>query len=163
MPYDEATLRRFWSKVPACSPNECWPWKGAPDTGGYARFKYKGRSYLAHRFVYELVVGPIPAGLELDHLCRKPLCVNPAHLEAVSHQENCRRGDLGGHAQRAKTHCPYGHPYDEANTYVHPSSGSRHCRICIRAGWRKQNARRKASGWYKQNARRKLARLAEAS
>ncbi|MDP2917085.1 MAG: HNH endonuclease signature motif containing protein [Dehalococcoidia bacterium] len=87
----------------------------------------------AHKFAYETLVGPVPEGKELDHLCRNPPCVNPAHLEPVTHQENDIRGIAGTvSAQRLRsiTHCPQGHPYDLFNTYIHPKTGARMCRIC---------------------------------
>jgi len=83
----------------------------------------------AHRFGYELLVGPIPTGLTLDHLCRVRTCVNPAHLEPVSIGENVLRGDTRPAANLKKTHCPRGHAYDAANTYI-ARGGERHCRTC---------------------------------
>lgn len=81
----------------------------------------------AYRFAYEFLVGPIPDGLELDHLCRVRLCVNPAHLEPVTHAENNKRAGV------AKTHCKWGHPYNEANTYRRRDRpGNRQCRVCAR-------------------------------
>lgn len=94
---------------------------------------------MAHRFSYELYIGPIPKGLSLDHLCRNTLCVNPAHLEPVTHSENCKRGR---HAQvireRASlvTHCPQGHEYSGENLYVKPN-GRRECRECVRESGRR--------------------------
>jgi HNH endonuclease len=112
----------------------CWEWVGAHQTYGYGSFRYAGRSQLAHRIAYFLLHGPMEEGLDLDHLCRNPGCVNPAHLELVPHRENVRRGKAGlatGAKQRAKTHCPHGHPYDEENTYRY--RGGRHCIACKRA------------------------------
>jgi hypothetical protein len=133
---------RAWRKItqgPMLSPylGPCWDW-----TGGKKGTRYGGivigdgdpRRAYAHRVVYELVRGPVPEGLELDHLCRRRFCVNPAHLEAVTHTENVRRGEaskVSSARQRAKTHCPRGHPYDAANTYIAPR-GSRTCRRCGR-------------------------------
>jgi len=94
----------------------------------------------AHRFSYQLLVGNIPEGLEIDHLCRNKICVNPAHLEAVTHLTNMRRGDHNrGRHHAAKTHCPKGHEYTPENTYTSHralSDGtvglSRFCRACKR-------------------------------
>jgi hypothetical protein len=85
---------------------------------------------MAHRWAYEYSIGPIPEHLELDHLCRSRNCVNPEHLEAVTHLENMGRGISH---QKAKTHCPKGHPYSGENLYVAPSNGKRYCRECTRA------------------------------
>lgn len=81
----------------------------------------------AHRLMFELHRGPIPTGLQIDHLCRQPLCVNPDHLEPVTSAENTRRG------KALITHCPAGHPYDDANTYLaeRPTGSARHCRTCL--------------------------------
>jgi hypothetical protein len=75
---------------------DCWLWTGAIDNGGYANFRHDGRSQKAHRVLWELLNGPVPEGLELDHLCSVRHCVNPDHLEPVTHVENIRRG----HARR---------------------------------------------------------------
>lgn len=127
---------RFWSKVDFDGPDGCWLWRATLDTAGYGRFRAaEARSMVsAHRRAYMRLVGPIPEGLVLDHLCRVRNCVNPAHLEPVTHEENCRRGE---NAQRDKTHCPQGHPYDEANTYIYPSDGRRACRRCHREAVRR--------------------------
>lgn len=74
----------------------CWIWAGRLEKSGYARVRIRGRRLLAHRAMYEQEIGPVPAGLQLDHLCRVPACVNPAHLEPVTAAENTRR------AERAK-------------------------------------------------------------
>lgn len=138
---------RFWSKVDLTSPGGCWVWtagKIGGVRGGYGSFKLEGRSVRAHRFSYETLVGPIPDGLELDHLCRVRACVNPAHLEPVTSRENSLRGDTFQARNAAKTECPQGHSYDEANTYV-DSKGKRHCRICNRDTQRRYQARQRAT------------------
>lgn len=92
--------RRFFEKVDKNGPvNEhaphlgpCWIWQASTDTKGYGRFRAMRVHYGAHKFSWELVNGPVPKGLELDHLCRTPACCNPAHLEPVTHEENTRRG-----------------------------------------------------------------------
>lgn len=70
----------------------CWIWQGSKISTGYGNLRVNGEYYLAHRYMYELINSKIPENLELDHLCRNPLCINPKHLEAVTHAENCRRG-----------------------------------------------------------------------
>ena len=112
--------------VPA---NDCWMWTGRTNTKGYGQTTYQGRSVQAHRLFYETRNGPIPKGLEIDHLCRVRDCVNPDHLEAVTHAENVRRGAA------AKTHCINGHPYTEDNIYIDKGSGARRCQICVRETW----------------------------
>jgi hypothetical protein len=128
----------------------CWIWQGT-QRGGYGRAKANGKQTAAHRVVYEALVGPIPDGLVLDHLCLTPLCVNPAHLEPVTRAENVRRAWRAGlNANSAlvsssKTHCPQGHPYDEVNTYVNPTTRKRSCRECLRANRRRYYHRKKAA------------------
>jgi hypothetical protein len=121
--------REFWEQVDKS--DGCWIWSGAFNGGGYGCF---GRA-LAHRYAYELCMGPIPEGLDLDHLCRVRKCVNPAHLEPVTRAENVRRGlapSMGGDASSARAaerrHCSHGHPWDAKNTYLW--RGTRRCREC---------------------------------
>jgi hypothetical protein len=132
--------RRLWSRIlvaPDCSPNGwwgCWLWTGSTDPHGYGHIRGDwGHSLVAtHRLAYELTVGPIPEGLQLDHLCRRPACCNPAHLEVVTQRENILRGE-GLAAKAAKrTHCPQGHSYSGENLYI-TTRGTRVCRICSRA------------------------------
>lgn len=124
-------LERLWAKVDKSGADGCWLWTGPTNATGYGQIHLSGDNHhrpLVHRLVYELLVGPIPAELTLDHLCRIRSCCNPGHLEPVSYRENLLRGDTLAAANAAKTHCPAGHPYDEANTYVH--NNGRGCRIC---------------------------------
>jgi HNH endonuclease len=105
----------------------CWHWPGYVNEDGYGRRGGIG----VHRRMWELVCGPIPKGMEIDHLCRTRDCIRPDHMEVVDHRTNTRRGLTIPAANAAKTHCPQGHPYDEENTYV-TKSGCRHCRACKR-------------------------------
>lgn len=119
----------------------CWEWTGSL-SGGYGMFTPTGRNVdqcPAHRVVYELLVGPIPEGLVLDHLCRLPRCVNPEHLEPVTFQENVLRGIGPTAVNAAKTECINGHPFTPENTYAWPGRG-RHCRPCAIARATRHNA-----------------------
>jgi HNH endonuclease len=125
---------RVAAKIGSLGTDGCWPWLGYINGDGYGRVAWHRRSTQAHRVVYELLVGPIPEGLQIDHLCRVRHCVNPGHMEPVSQAENLRRGAGPWPAaaiNRDKTHCPHGHAYDEVNT-IRRSDGSRRCRICNR-------------------------------
>lgn len=108
----------------------CWFWTGAISNTGYGT--YGKPAALAHRLVYELLVEPIPEGLQIDHLCRNRACVNPSHLEPVSQRTNLARGESPTAINARKTECPQGHPYDADNTYVNPKTGWRMCRTCNR-------------------------------
>lgn len=123
-------LARFMKKVREDPETGCWEWLGAPRGDGYGQVCIDGYHWGAHRLSYSLFVGPIPGSLVIDHLCLNPLCVNPEHMEIVTKRVNTLRGN-GITAQEARrAHCPRGHPYDKANTYL--NKGSRHCRTCIR-------------------------------
>jgi hypothetical protein len=133
--------------------DECWPWPRAKNDRGYGQTRVDGRLRYVHILSYEAFVGPIPAGLEIDHRCHDPQtcvggircphrpCFNFRHLKAVTSQENSRRS-----VPRFRTHCPNGHPYDEKNT-ARSKSGRRVCRKCRSAkgaAWKK--AQRAARG-----------------
>lgn len=132
---------RFWAKVEE-APNGCWLWKGALDPAGYGRFGSavagcrKGLTLRAPRIAYELVVGCIPKGMVIDHLCRTPACVNPAHLEAVTIRENTLRGQSFAAVNAAKTICKRGHPLSGGNMF-RSVAGFRECRACRRLRDRK--------------------------
>lgn len=119
--------------VPSNRPElgECWLWKGYVAPGRYAQFKVDGQPHLAHRWSYMTFVGPIPAGMQIDHLCVTPRCVRPTHLEPVTGRENLLRGRTFQAENAAKTECVNGHPFDEANTHITPK-GTRRCRACGR-------------------------------
>lgn len=138
---------RFWTKVDISrGPTGCWLWTAALTDRGYGdRFRLDdGRKVAPHRLAYELLVGPIPDGLQLDHLCRVRNCVNPSHLEAVTCQENLLRGVTWAAYNARKTHCKHGHEFDEANTRI-AADGSRSCRACAREKARRTRARRRAA------------------
>ncbi|SHJ58333.1 Helix-turn-helix [Nocardiopsis flavescens] len=138
---------RFWAKVDkTSSPSGCWLWTAGTDWWGYAEFSVNGQSRGAHRVAYAALVGPIPDGLTIDHLCRVRHCVNPGHLEPVSIRENTLRGNTITAANAAKTRCGRrGHPFDEANTRI-GSKGERRCRACDNEVRRaRKAARRKAA------------------
>lgn len=133
---------RFWRFVERGAADECWNWVGGT-SAGYGRFWYDGDMGAAHRYSWELARGPIPAGLFIDHLCRNPRCVNPNHLEPVTHTENVKRGDAA-RPRIAKPHCVHGHALEGRNLisrrhlddgYVHRS-----CRTCAQGHMRKYQA-----------------------
>jgi hypothetical protein len=123
---------RFLIYVDRTPQNGCWVWIGDLDRAGYGKFWHRGYNRRAHRFAYEWFVGPIPEGLQIDHLCRNPPCVRPSHLEPVPPVINTARG-LNGAMMR--THCPHGHPYAGDNLMYVPSKNGRkqrRCRECHR-------------------------------
>ncbi len=121
---------------------DCWLWVGPLGRLGYGRARHKGgKNGLAHRVVWESLVGGIPNDLEFDHLCRVRNCVNPDHLELVTHAENVARGtDTIQARARRKRYCLKGHPLFGPNLYVTPQ-GSRKCRDCGRRRNRESYAR----------------------
>ena len=147
---------RFWSKVDKNGPitkpelRPCWLWTACKDGGGYGRFIIDKQIYGTHNVAYTLEVGPVPVGLELDHLCRVRHCVNPKHLEPVTHQENVVRGDamktvvhagaVRNAKRRAAATCWQGHLFDEKNTHIR-ENGTRQCRTCHRLRIQKLRAK----------------------
>ncbi|MBM0203209.1 HNH endonuclease [Micromonospora sp. STR1s_5] len=156
---DFSDVERFWAKVQKQA-NGCWRWTGMKHGKGYGKHSVGSLTdgtrgeVRAHRFSYALHYGPIPAGMTVDHECHNQdptcrakddcphrLCVNPEHLELRTQGDNMLRGKTIAAANAAKTHCPKGHPYDEANTYV--SKRGRNCRACHRASMAAQRRAKK--------------------
>ena len=134
---------RFWRYVRIDPASGCWDWASRLCPQGYPYLwggvRDNPTMIKAHRYSYELLVGPIPEGLELDHLCRNRGCVNPAHLEAVTHRENMRRS-----RKARQTHCLHGHPFSGENLISRPN-GQRGCRECAREGKRRFLARQRVA------------------
>ncbi|WP_327169504.1 HNH endonuclease signature motif containing protein [Streptomyces subrutilus] len=144
--WDPRLPARFWAKV-SMTESGCWAWTAQVAHHGYARFELNGRPTRAHRTAYESLVGPIPEGLVLDHLCRVRHCVNPAHLEPVTVRENHRRGDNVPPTRRGKARpkalCAQGHPLSGDNLGV-SKRGERRCRACQRR-WSQESRARKVA------------------
>lgn len=138
--YAETRPARFWSWVRKTE--GCWIWQGSKNNKGYGLFSVACKRTLAHRYAFTLIVGEIPPSKHLDHLCRQPLCVNPRHLEVVSHRENVLRGLSPAANNARKTHCHKGHPFSKKNG-LNRSDGKRWCKICERQRDKEKKARRK--------------------
>jgi hypothetical protein len=145
----------FWSKVVVDCETGCWTWIAAK-ANGYGRFTIGSRPTKdsrqtgAHRLAYITLVAPVARELDLDHLCRRPACVNPAHLEPVTHAENVRRGRgreaaIAMHAAKMRTHCVNGHAISEYRS-IQKGTGARVCLGCSRMAWQRYIAK-KGVGW----------------
>lgn len=153
---DEYDGPRFWQYVDrnggtehtldplSTAEGECWNWLGAKDKGGYGRFRMGRKNFLSHRIAYldGSRSSRIPEDWVVDHLCRNHSCVRPEHLEAVEFVTNVERGSRG---KAARTHCPSGHEYTEANTKLVPRGAReiRTCRLCYKASAQRTYQRRK--------------------
>jgi len=122
----------------------CLIWTGYLDSGGYGRVGFKKKSHPVHRLLWHHYVGPIPEGLVLDHLCKNPSCANIEHMEVVTNEENIARGQLWESGNQRKTHCPQGHPYDEANTLRRKNRNGRDCKTCHYAACKRKYYAKKA-------------------
>lgn len=165
-PFPRATPEElFWSRVNKNGPlperrpelGPCWVWTNALDDTGYGTITIGGKRFYAHRFSYELLVEPIPDGLQIDHLCRNRACVRPDHLEPVTNRVNTIRGDgprITSERGRAIEKCKHGHDFDEANTYWY--KGRRQCKECARirdeAARERKKAERRARGLKRRRA-----------
>lgn len=125
-----SATERFWAKVDKTE--GCWLWSGALTNEGYGSITVDGSHVYAHRFSYELMVGPIDEGLHVDHLCSVRNCVRPEHLEPVTPRENFLRNTHRSSVAHRTDVCQRGHEFTPENTYVVPSTGNRRCRECIR-------------------------------
>lgn len=135
-------MDRFWSRVEKTP--SCWLWTGRTYNGyglTYVKVDGRWRSRGVHRVAYEMLVGPIPEGLQIDHLCRVRNCVNPDHLEPVTMLENVRRGISPTAINRRKKRCKYGHLFTPENTYYR-QNGDRQCVECRRRMMRETIERR---------------------
>ncbi len=139
--YRRPAVQRIWAQV-LQDESGCWTFTGRLTGGGYGRIRADDRDQPTHRFMYEALLGPVPAELDIDHLCRNRACCNPAHLEPVPPRVNLLRGT--GYAARnaRKTHCIHGHEFTEANTMR--SKRGRRCRTCHNADDAAHRARQRA-------------------
>ena len=133
-----ATEERFWEKVEKT--DTCWLWLGALGHFGHGTFKVEGKTVKAHRYAYELLIGSIPDGLVLDHVCQIPPCVNPDHLEPVTQRENVQRGSTPPANNARKELCLNGHVFSTENTRFDPKTKHRICRTCARETMREIRA-----------------------
>lgn len=137
---------RFWPKVEPTG--FCWIWKGSLGRHGHGYFNLGAdenrRGVAAHKFAYETLVGIVPDGLELDHLCRNPPCVNPDHLEPVTHAENLRRGFAPSNVINRRQVCGEGHDISKPEQVYVTKSGRRTCKKCTARRQREYLDRKKA-------------------
>ncbi len=156
-------IERFWKKVIIQGKGyntPCWIWIASTNSQGYGHINISGRIIASHRWAYEHFIGNIPRGLELDHLCRNILCVNPSHCRAVTHKVNILCGNSPAAINTTKTHCPHGHPYNKENTFFIKYNGGRRCRICMRNAWRIYRENNKSSiNEYKRAWREKQCKI----
>ena len=132
-PEDMTGFHHLLYTLDQATPDKCLLWTWGTDREGYGQVHVPGdnnKLQYTHRVAYEWVNGPVPYGLEVDHLCRVHACYNPHHLEAVTHSVNISRG-AHSIVNASKTHCPHGHEYTAENTYINPK-GHRACRECRR-------------------------------
>ena len=145
-----SVFERFWKMVDKRDPNECWPWKGYTDTRGYAGFAVRSErknltSGKPHRFSWELAnAKEIPDDMEIDHTCKNPSCVNPKHLEVVTHAEHMKR------EQARRTHCQKGHLYEKVGFKMFRER--RYCLLCLKRKQRRQIPYKKR--WVEENRER---------
>lgn len=146
-PVAKPEAERFWASVDFDGEGGCWLWTQKLAPSGYGQFGVGRRAIgtygkkRAHRWAYEHLVGPIPEGLVLDHLCRVRHCVNPDHMEPVTSRENTLRGETRPAINAARTHCTNGHEFTPENTGT-THRGGRRCRACAREWQRRHHGKR---------------------
>jgi HNH endonuclease len=125
----EDPLARMFRRRQVDPATGCWNYTGSTFKFGYGKVKSQGKNHTAHTIAYKRLRGPVPEGMELDHVCRNPRCFNPDHLEPVTHRENMMRGNTVTGANAAKTHCHRGHELSGKNLFIR-RDGRRRCRTC---------------------------------
>lgn len=134
--WTQTSIQRFYSNILPGNFGGCWIWGKSSDGKGYGMIWVDGRGWSSHKFSYEYHKGKVPEGLELDHLCRVTMCVNPDHLEPVTHGVNISRSPgCIWFKRRAMTHCKRDHPLTPENIYI-SKLGSRQCLGCKRHHWK---------------------------
>ncbi len=144
MPHPKQTAATIYARCVELPWSGCWIWMGRLNKG-YPKLSFENKTCGGHRVLYEMLIGPIPEGLTLDHLCKIPCCVNPAHLEPVTLSVNMKRADrtgMGGYAQRKRTKCIHGHLFNDENTYW-DKHGYRSCKTCQRERERRYYQKRR--------------------
>jgi hypothetical protein len=121
-------IERAWNYISPEPMSGCWLWMGVLNGSGYARIRLGAHLIFVHRLFYEFYKKPIPAGLTVDHICRVRCCVNPAHMDVVTHRENCLRGIAPAAKHAKQTHCIHGHEFTAANTWRRRNGG----RLCLK-------------------------------
>lgn len=143
----KTALDRLFDGVSPEPNSGCWLWTGALSAGSYGSMFFEGRMQKAHRVAWQLLRGPVPEGLDLDHLCRVRICCNPGHLEPVTRSENLRRSPLKKLQNVNQTHCKRGHEFTADNTMIR-RNGWRACRTCMRMliqNWRNREKTKRAA------------------
>lgn len=135
-------IDRFFEKVKITS--HCWIWNASKNEDGYGLFRFNGKVRRAHQFSYKLYKGKLKDGCEIDHICKNRSCVNPYHMEGVTHKENTLRGNTVGGVYARRTHCKSGHPFTGENVYSRGPGLGRGCRACNKIWNMNKKARKEA-------------------
>jgi hypothetical protein len=141
---DERLSPNFWRQCQVDEVTGCWIWTGSLNHNGYGKTWRRGKHWRSHRLAYVALVGEIADGLQIDHLCRRPACVNPDHLEPVTPRENTLRGDGKTAINARKTQCPQGHALTPDNVML-DKKNHRSCATCHREQSRRWRAKERAA------------------